>query len=80
MGLIAAQVDQPAYMLAALAGMHPSTWSRYVHGQPIRLEDANRIAAVFGIDREELYGAPDAEFLARLPEIRVSLSSDPVTA
>src|ERR1700683_1084114 len=74
LGLITAEQDFPPYYLAALAGVHPSVWSRGVHGQQLRLVDANKIARIFGIDRDELYKPPDAEFLERLPEIKVQLS------
>jgi hypothetical protein len=73
LALLTAKVEDPAYILSALAGIHPSQWSRYATGRElIRYTDANRIAAVFGIDRDVLMGRGeiDGEFLSLLATIR----------
>lgn len=74
---VSAKPHWPAYMLAACAGIHPSAWSRYVNGQAIPLRHANRIAALFGMDRDELYGEPDESFVCRLAEVDVDVSRVP---
>lgn len=53
-------VPQPQYQVAALAGIHPSTFSRYVKGlQPILDKHLIALCDLFGCEPEELIGWED---------------------
>ena len=59
--LAESDAGKPAYVVAALCGIHPSELSRFASGDSISQKHLLRLAEYFGCDANDLIGTYDVD-------------------